>query len=89
MKHLTLIATGALIAIAAHAYAGESDIATGTSGGNAAVVSQANSAPAQSTAPMKGNIAPVGKTRAEVYQELIRAQQDGTMERLNELYGGG
>jgi hypothetical protein len=52
------------------------------------VVSQANSAPAQPAAPMKGNIAPVGKTRAEVYQELIRAQQDGTMERLNELYGG-
>ena len=38
---------------------------------------------------MKSNAAPVGKTRAEVYEELIRAQQDGTLERLNELYGGG
>jgi len=88
MKYLNLIATGALMAVAAYTYAGESDIATGTSGANATVVSQANSAPAQPAAPMKGNIAPVGKTRAEVYQELIRAQQDGTMERLNELYGG-
>jgi hypothetical protein len=89
MKYLTLVAASALMAIAAHAYGGEYDVATGTSGDTTAAVPQANSAPAQPIAPMKSNTAPVGKTRAEVYRELMRAQQDGTMERLNELYGGG
>lgn len=89
MKYLILIVTGALTAVAAQAYAGEYDAAKGTRGDNSAVVSQANSAPVQPAAPMKSNAAPVGKTRAEVYEELIRAQQDGTLERLNELYGGG
>jgi hypothetical protein len=89
MKRLTIVAAVALTAFAAHAYAGEYDAATGTSSDNTAVVSQANSAPAQPAAPMMGNIAPVGKTRAAVYQELMRAQQDGTLERLNALYGGG
>ncbi len=89
MKYLTLVATGALMAVSVQAYAGEYDAAKGTPGDNSAVVSQANSAPAQPAAPMKSNAAPVGKTRAEVYEELIRAQQDGTLERLNELYGGG
>lgn len=88
MRYLTLTAS-VLVAVAAHAYAGEYDAATATSGDNAAVVSQANAAPAQPVTPMKNNTAHVGKTRAEVYQELIRAQQDGTMDRLNELYGGG
>lgn len=31
----------------------------------------------------------LGKTRAEVYQELLRAQKDGTLDRLNAFYGGG
>ena len=88
MKYLTLVVTGALMAVAAHAYAGEYDAATGTSGDNSAVASQPNTAPAQPAAPMKSNTAPVGKTRAEVYEELMRAKQDGTLERLNQLYGG-
>jgi len=89
MKYLTLAITGALMAVASQTYAGEYDAAKGTPGDNSAVVSQANSAPMQPAAPMKNHAAPVGKTRAEVYDELIRAQQDGTLERLNELYGGG
>jgi hypothetical protein len=88
MKYLTLVVAGALMAVAAQAYAGEYDPAKGTSGDNSAVASQANTAPAQPAPPMKSNAAPVGKTRAEVYEELMRAQQDGTMERMNELYGG-
>lgn len=88
MKYLTLAVTGALMAIASQTFAGESDAGKGTPGDNSAVVSQANSAPMQA-APTKNNAAPVGKTRAEVYEELMRAQQDGTLERLNELYGGG
>ena len=88
MKYLMLVVTGALMAVATQAYAGEYDAAKGTSGNNSAVASQPNTAPAQSPAPMKSNAVPVGKTRAEVYEELMRAQQDGTLERLNELYGG-
>ena len=88
MKYLTLVVAGALMAVAAQAYAGEYDAAKGTSGDSSAVASQPNTAPAQSAAPMKSNAAPVGKTRAEVYEELMRAEQDGTMERMNELYGG-
>ena len=88
MKYLMLAVTGALMAVATQTYAGEYDAAKGTSGDNSAVASQPNTAPAQPPAPMKGNAAPVGKTRAEVYEELMRAQQDGTLERLNELYGG-
>jgi hypothetical protein len=88
MKYLTLVVTGALMAVAAQAYAGEYDAAKGTSGDGAAVASQANTGSAQPAAPMKSNAAPVGKTRAEVYEELMRAEQDGTMERMNELYGG-
>jgi hypothetical protein len=38
---------------------------------------------------MKSGPASTGKTREEVRQELIRAQQDGTMERLNMLLYGG
>lgn len=89
MKYLTLVVTGALMGVAVQAYAGEYDAAKETPDDSSAVVSQANSAPVQPTAPMKSNAAPVGKTRAEVYEELIRAQQDGTLERLNEMYGGG
>jgi hypothetical protein len=88
MKYFTLVVTGALMAVAAQAYAGEYDAAKEMSGDNSAVASQPNMEPLQPAAPMKSNAAPVGKTRAEVYEELIRAQQDGTMERLNELYGG-
>jgi hypothetical protein len=90
MKRLTVIATAALMAVAAHAYAGESDAPTGTSDNNAEVVSQATSVSAQPAVPMTGSIAPVGKTRAEVYQELLRAQNDGALARLNALlYSGG
>jgi hypothetical protein len=32
--------------------------------------------------------APVGKTRAEVREEYLRAQKDGTLEKLNAEYGG-
>lgn len=88
MKYLTLVVTGALMAVAAHAYAGEYDAAKGAAGDNSTVASQPNTAPAQPVAPIKSNAAPVGKTRAEVYEELMRAQQDGSLERLNQLYGG-
>lgn len=45
-----------------------------------------SAAPAVSMAPAAQ---PLGKTREEVYRELVRAQKDGTIERLNALYMGG
>ncbi|RQR71583.1 DUF4148 domain-containing protein [Burkholderia sp. Bp9012] len=32
---------------------------------------------------------PAGLTRAQVRQELIRAQRSGELDRLNQFYGGG
>ncbi|MFP3566265.1 DUF4148 domain-containing protein [Paraburkholderia sp. SIMBA_030] len=69
------------------AYAGD-DAGTSTTAtdSNAAMTSDAvGGTPGGSS--MSG--AHVGKTRAEVYQELLRAQKDGTLDRLNALYGGG
>lgn len=88
MKHLSLIAAATLALGAAHVYAGDMDVSAGTFE-NAATVSQADPAAAQPVMAMKSSPASMGKTREEVRQELIRAQQDGTMERLNALYGGG
>jgi hypothetical protein len=89
MKNLGLIATATLALGAAHAYGGDMAVQAGTDE-NAVIVSQANSSSTRLVTPMKGNTASSGKTREEVSQELIRAQQDGTMARLNELlYGGG
>jgi hypothetical protein len=89
MKNLSLIAAATLALGAAHAYAGDMDVPAGTYG-NAATVSQADPSSAQLVTPMKGSTASSGKTREEVRQELIRAQRDGTMARLNALlYGGG
>ncbi|MFM0162137.1 MULTISPECIES: DUF4148 domain-containing protein [Paraburkholderia] len=89
MKNFNLIAVVTLALGAANAYAGDMDVPAGTYE-NAAAVSQADPSSAQLVTPMKGSTASSGKTRAEVRQELIRAQQDGTMARLNSLlYGGG
>jgi hypothetical protein len=87
MKHLSLIAAASLALGAAHAYAGDMNVSAGTYE-NAATVSQADPGVAQPATPMKSSPASTGKTREEVRQELIRAQQDGTMARLNALYGG-
>jgi hypothetical protein len=86
VKYLSLIAAAILAMGATHAYAGDTDVTTGPDE-NGTTVSQVVPAAGQATTPMKGSPAPMGKTREEVYQELIRAQKDGTMERLNVLYG--
>jgi Domain of unknown function (DUF4148) len=88
MKHFTLIVGATLALGAAHAYAGDMDVAPGPDE-SGATVSKVVPAAGQATMPMKGSPAPMGKTREEVYQELIRAQKDGTMERLTALYNGG
>jgi hypothetical protein len=87
MKHMNWLAVAAIAVFAAHANAGEQDVAPAASD-NATVMSQAGSLAAQPVAPMKSNMVPAGKTRAEVQQELIQAQKDGSLARLNALYSG-
>ncbi|CAG9187567.1 DUF4148 domain-containing protein [Cupriavidus pinatubonensis] len=88
MKHLSLIAAATLALGATHVYAADMDVAAGP---NEIGTTLTLVAPAAGQAAMLPTIrsAPMGKTREEVRQELIRAQKDGTMERLNALYGGG
>lgn len=86
MKALTLIPTVALTLCTTLAYAGDN---TGTSttatDSNAAMTSDA----VGGTSVGSGNSGALhGKTRAEVKKELQRAQQDGSLDRLNALYGG-
>lgn len=46
--------------------------------------------PGMSTNSMSGGTAaPHGKTRSEVYQDLVRSQQNGDAARLQELFKGG
>ncbi|WP_206996183.1 DUF4148 domain-containing protein [Trinickia mobilis] len=86
MNTLTLIPIAALTLCTTLAYAGDnSDASSTASDSNAAMTSDAVGG-TSGGGSMSG--APSGKTRAEVYQELLRAQKDGTQERLNALYGG-
>jgi hypothetical protein len=89
MKRTALVVAAALALCVAQAYAGEQDVAPAAQAGTTAVMSQADSASAQRVAPMSGEVAHVGKTRADVYQELIRAEKDGSLARLTaQLYNG-
>ncbi|MGF6756564.1 DUF4148 domain-containing protein [Paraburkholderia sp. GAS42] len=86
MKTLTLIPIAALALCTTLAYAGDNaDTSTTASDSNAAMTSDAVGGTSVSSS---GSGAYHGKTRAEVKQELQRAQQDGTLDRLNALYGG-
>ncbi|MFM0566048.1 DUF4148 domain-containing protein [Paraburkholderia sediminicola] len=86
MKNLTLIPIAALALCTTLAYAGDDAGTTSmATDSNAAMTSDAVGG-----TPVGGSMsgAQVGKTRAEVKQELQRAQKDGTLDRLNALYGG-
>ena len=86
MKHLSWIAAAALAAFSVSVCAQDAPTPAASADANRMTMSQA---PALPPAGGIGNaVQPAGKTRAEVYQELIRAQKDGTLERLNALYGG-
>lgn len=86
MKTLTLIPIAALMLCSTLAYAGDNtDTSRTASDSNAAMTSDS----VGGTSMGSSNSGAIhGKTRAEVKQELQRAQQDGTLERLNALYGG-
>ncbi|RDJ98941.1 hypothetical protein DLM46_31185 [Paraburkholderia lacunae] len=79
MKALTLIPIAALTLCTTFAYAGDNaDTSTTASDSNAAMTSDAVGG---TSVGSSGSGAFHGKTRAEVKQELQRAQQDGTLER--------
>jgi hypothetical protein len=84
MRHTTWIAVATLAVVASHVSAAEPDVAPAASGNAPTIVSQAGT-PASQTASMTAGVAPVGKTRAEVMQELIQAEKDGSLARLNAL----
>lgn len=87
MKTLTLIPIAALALCATLAHAGDNaDTSRTASDGNATMTSDAVGGTSVGGSESGAHL---GKTRAEVYQELLRAQKDGTLDRLNELYGGG
>jgi hypothetical protein len=85
MNTLTLIPIAALALCTTLAYAGDAGTSSTATDSNAAMASDAVGGTPEGGS-MSG--AHVGKTRAEVYQELLRAQKDGTLDRLNALYGG-
>ena len=86
MKALTLIPIAALALCTTLAYAGDdAGTASTATGSNAAMTSDAVGGTSMGSS---NSGALHAKTRAEVKQELQRAQQDGTMDRLNSLYGG-
>jgi hypothetical protein len=87
MKTLTLIPAAVLTLTTTLAYSAENaDTSSTPSGTNAAMTSDAVGG---AVAGGSESGAHVGKTRAEVYKELQRAQKDGTLNQLNVLYGGG
>jgi hypothetical protein len=83
MKKLTFVPIALLAVFATQAYAGDTSTSTMSADPSATVTTQESSG-----APIQGATASggMGKTRAQVYDELIRAQKDGTADRLKDLY---
>ena len=88
MKTVLILCGGVLCLTAMQAYAQE---ATTTSVSNATPDTTINSeGPGMSTNSMSGGSAMTrGKTRADVYQDLVRSQQSGEAQRPNDLFKGG
>ena len=85
MKALILIPVAALSLYAMQVHA--EDATTSSTGSNSNAAMTTDSVGGTTAGSTSG--AGVGKTRAQVYQELIRAEKDGTLNRINEVYGGG
>lgn len=81
MRHITWIAVATLAVGASHVNAEEQNVAPVPSGNDATIMSQAGSLSAPQTAPMTSSVAPFGRIRAEVRQELIQAEKDGSLAR--------
>jgi len=90
MRHIKWIAVATLAVGALQVNAAEQNVAPAASGNDATIMSQAGSLSAPRTAQVTNSVEPVRKTRAEVRQELIQAEKDGSLARLNALlYSGG
>ena len=87
MKILIAIPVAVLALCAAKAWAGDDAGANASVSDNTAAMT--TESVGGTTGGMSGSGALVGKTREQVYQELLRAQQDGTIDRMNAFYGGG
>lgn len=87
MKTSILIPVAALSLCATQVYAGD-DAGTSSTPSNSSAEMTAESV-GGSPDGTSGVGAPIGKTRAQVYQELLRAQKDGTLDRINAFYGNG
>ncbi|SIT40714.1 conserved exported hypothetical protein [Paraburkholderia piptadeniae] len=85
MKAMILIPVAALSLYAMQVHAEDASTSSTSSDSNAAMTTDSVGGTTAGTT----SGASAGKTRAQVYQELIRAKQDGTLDRINEFYGGG
>ena len=82
MKHMTWVAGAALAVGAAHVNAADQDNVTRAASGHDATIMSEAGPPSM---PMQSAVAPVGKTRADVLQELMQDEKDGSLARLNTL----
>ncbi|MPW20257.1 hypothetical protein GCT13_26065 [Paraburkholderia sp. CNPSo 3157] len=90
MKTMLILCGGALCLSALQAYAQESATGTATSTSTTPETVLNSEGPGMSATSMSGSAAiSHGKTRAEVYQDLVRSQKSGEADRLNELFKGG
>jgi hypothetical protein len=77
MKHVTWVAVAA-----AHGNAADQDNVTPAASSHDATIMSEASPPSM---PMQSAVAPEGKARADVLQELIQAEKDRSLARLNPL----
>jgi hypothetical protein len=90
MKTMLILCGGALCLSALQAYAQESATNAATSTPTTPETVVNSEGPGMSSMSMSGGAAiSHGKTRGEVYQDLVRSQQNGDAARLNELFKGG
>ena len=82
MKHMTWVAGAALAVGAAHVNAADQDNVTPVASGHDATIMSEAGPPSM---PMQSTVAPAGKTRADVLQELMQDEKDGSLARLNRL----
>jgi hypothetical protein len=85
MKTLRIVVLGALTFACAQAFAQDASMQQSPQAGQTPATLAVGGVP--STSSEMG--APMGKTRAQVYQDLIQSQQDGQAARMQELYKGG
>jgi hypothetical protein len=89
MKTKLILCGGALCLLALQAYAQEATTAPTNVSSTAPDTVINSEGPGMSSTSMSGGAATHGKTRAEVYQDLVRSQQNGESARLQDLFRGG